>query len=411
MAIAKLTLRRKSAEPEEETAAPVKKSLTKKPTPVEEVEEVEEEEEAPAPKKVLMKKRLGGGPAAKVEEVEEEEETEEEEAPAPKKKVLGKKSAPVEEVEEEEVEEEAPAPTKKKILGKKPVPVEEEEEEEEEVEEEEEEAPAPKKKVLKASKAEVVDKLPKKVLKKANPVEEEDTEDKAASPSAERAIVAYSPMAMGQIDGEVTDRDISRPRLQLVQANSSDLEEKGFTVGQIVLNGEILVWEKGFDPLNVILMTGRKKFVQKLSDEEYKEGTMPLVFESATDAREAGFSTEWVDDEPPTVDAALYVLLLLEQPDYIEPDPIFSMEFGDRRFTLAEMKFSGVNYRTRGAGANWLMTQSRTSLTPDTRHFGLGMHASREKQKKSGNIVTVAQFKNLGRHEDLAFRDWVLSLG
>lgn len=225
----------------------------------------------------------------------------------------------------------------------------------------------------------------------------------------EDSLAAYKPMAMGTIDGEISERDLMRPRINMVQANSSDLESKGFTVGQIVLNAEVLIWEKGFDPLNMVLMTGRKKFIQRLTDEEYKDGVMPMIFDTPHDAEAAGFETQWQGKEPPTVDPGLFCLFLLEQPEYIEPDPLFSLEFGTRRFALAEMKFTGVNYRSSSAG-RWLMTQSRTSLIPDTRAYMLGMSCSREKQK-SGNIVTVASFKNLGRHKDPKFVDWVLSLG
>ncbi len=77
---------------------------------------------------------------------------------------------------------------------------------------------------------------------------------------------------------------------------------------------------------------------------------------------------------------------------------------------MAEMRFSGVNYRCTTSGT-WLMTQTRTSLVPDSREFTLSMIADREKQKKSGNIVTVCQFKNLGRHDDPNFTAWVKSLG
>jgi len=378
MAIQKLSLRRKGAdatqEAGEEQAEAPKKQLLKKAVaaPAEE----EEEEETPAPKKVLVKKRLGGGPAA-----------EEEEVPAPKK-ALKKVAPPAEEEEEEEEpnvedraeeeEEEVPAP--KKALKKVAPPVEEEEEEEE--------APAPK-----------------KTLAKRPAAPEPDEE----APS-DRAVVSYQPQSFGSIDGPVDARDLMRPRINMVQANSSDLEEKGFSLGQIVLNGEILIWDKGFDPLNLILLTGRKKFVQKLSDEEYKEGVIPLIFDSPEAVAEAGFSTEWDGDEPPTVDPALFALFLLEQPEFIEPDPIFNLSYEDRVFALAEMKFTGVNYRASTAG-KWLITQSRTSLAPDTRHYMLAFNASREKQKKSGNIVTVANFKNLGKHKDPKFLDWVCSLG
>jgi hypothetical protein len=284
--------------------------------------------------------------------------------------------------------------------------------------------------------------MPKKLITKKieNPVEsddvvdgeaalvEEETPKREAASSATRklvkvvksependvlvgedSLVAYKPMAMGTIDGEISERDLMRPRINMVQANSSDLESKGFTVGQIVLNGEVLIWEKGFDPLSMILMTGRKKFIQRLTDEEYKDGVMPMIFDTPHDAEAAGFETQWQGKEPPTVDPGLFCLFLLEQPEYIEPDPLFSLEFGARRFALAEMKFTGVNYRSSSAG-RWLMTQSRTSLVPDTRAYMLGMSCSREKQK-SGNIVTVASFKNLGRHKDPKFVDWVLSLG
>jgi hypothetical protein len=329
----KLSLRRKDAAetPVASEEAPAKKTLAPKAEPEAAVTEA-------APKKVLLKKRLG------------------EEAPAP---------APeeAEPVEAEVVETEA---------------------------EPEPEAPAPKK--LAVRKTEIV-------------AEDGDAEE----PGSERAVAAYQPMALGQIDGEIDERDLMRPRINMVQANSSDLEEKGFTVGQIALNGEILIWDKGCPPLNLILMTGRKKFIQKLTDDEYKSDVIPMIFDNSADAEAAGFTTQWEDNTPPTVDPALFTLFLLEQPDFIEPHPIFNLEYGERRFTLAEMRFTGVNYRTSTSG-KWLMAQSRTSLRPDTRGYMLGMSCARDKQK-SGNIVTVAQFKNLGAHKDMAFARWVLSLG
>jgi len=268
-------------------------------------------------------------------------------------------------------------------------------------------APEPDEDIVEAE-AEPVTPAPaaKKLATRPAPAIEIDEDDDAPS---ETAVVSYRPMAMGQIDGAINERDLMRPRIQMVQANSSDLESKGFTVGQIVVNGEVLVWDKGYDPLNVILMTGRKKFIQRLTDEEYKDGVIPMIFDSPKDAENAGFSTNWDGKEPPTADPGLFCLFLLEQPEYIEPDPIFSLEHAERKFCLAEMKFTGVNYRSSTA-ARWLMTQSQTSLIPDTRMFMLGLTCSREKQK-SGNIVTVANFKNLGRHKDPGFAEWVLSLG
>ena len=246
---------------------------------------------------------------------------------------------------------------------------------------------------------------PKSVKKIIVPASEPDEEPV----SAETAVVSFQPMAMGRIDGAISERDLMRPRVNMVQSNSSDLESKGFTVGQIVLNGEILVWEKGYDPLSMILMTGRKKFIQRLNDDEYKDGIIPMIFDTPRDAENAGFSVNWDGKEPPTADPGLFCLFLLEQPEYIEPDPIFSLEHAERRFCLAEMKFTGVNYRSATA-ARWLMTQSQTSLIPDSRAFMIGLTCNREKQK-SGNIVTVASFKNLGRHKDPGFTQWVLSLG
>jgi hypothetical protein len=291
---------------------------------------------------------------------------------------------PVETPEVSETPQPAAQPAKRLITKKALAP----EPDEDIIEAEVEPAPAPSKK-----------------LATRQPIIEADEDDVAS----ETAVVSYRPMAMGQIDGAISERDLMRPRVNMVQSNSSDLESKGFTVGQIVVNGEVLVWDKGYDPLNLILMTGRKKFIQRLTDEEYKDGVTPMIFDSPKDAESAGFSTNWDGKEPPTADPGLFCLFLLEQPEYIEPDPIFSLEHAERRFCLAEMKFTGVNYRAATA-ARWLMTQSQTSLIPDTRMFMLGLTCSREKQK-SGNIVTVANFKNLGRHKDPGFAEWVLSLG
>lgn len=338
--------------------------------------------------KLSLRRKTGdAAPAAQPETQDDVKVDEAPETVAPAaKRVLGKKPAAVEETD-------APAP--KRLITKKAEPVVEDEDVvEAEVEAVEEPAPAPAKKLAVAKPS------PRNIV----PSEIDEVEA-----SGETAVVSYRPMAMGQIDGAISERDLMRPRINMVQSNSSDLESKGFTVGQIVLNGEILIWEKGFDPLNVILMTGRKKFIQRLTDDEYKDGVLPMIFDSPQDAEAAGFETQWQGKEPPTVDPGLFCLFLLEQPDFIEPDPLFSLEYGERKFALAEMKFTGVNYRAASA-ARWLMTQSHTSLRPDTRAFMLGLTCSREKQK-SGNIVTVANFKNLGRHKDVGFTEWVLSLG
>ena len=298
-------------------------------------------------------------------------------------------AAPAEETQVEIAEVlEKPAAPVKRLITKKAV------------------APEPDEEIIEAEvEAVVPTPTAKKLATRQTAVIEEDADE---VPS-ETAVVSYRPMAMGQIDGAISERDLMRPRIQMVQSNSSDLESKGFTVGQIIVNGEVLVWEKGYDPLSTILMTGRKKFIQRLTDEEYKDGIIPMIFDSPKDAESAGFSTNWDGKEPPTADPGLFCLFLLEQPEYIEPDPIFSLEHAERRFCLAEMKFTGVNYRSSTA-ARWLMTQSQTSLIPDTRMFMLGLTCSREKQK-SGNIVTVANFKNLGRHKDPGFAQWVTSLG
>lgn len=349
----KLSLRRKTETPSDVNEEPVAPKRTLAAAPAAQAQAA-----APA-KRVLLKKPLAAAPVEPEPEVEPEGEV-----------------APEVETVVEEVVEETPAPAPVRKLAAKP---------------------AAAKPIVKQAQ-----------VKPAALADEEEDAEAGADP-VERGLVAYSPMSMGTIDGDITERDIMRPRITMVQANSSDLEEKGFTVGQIALNGEILIWEKDLDPLKMILLTGRKKFIQKLTDEEYKNGDMPMIFDNPVDAQAAGFTTEWVDNEPPTVDPGLFCLFLLEQPDYIEPDPIFSLEYGDRRFALAEMRFTGVNYRSSTAG-RWLMTQSRTSLVPDSRHFMLGMTCSRDKQK-SGNIVTVANFRNLGRHKDVKFIDWVMSLG
>lgn len=344
---------------------------------------------AVVPMKLSLKKKTVDAAPAPAPEVQEE--------PVAPKRLLKK-------VEEEQMELFDETPAKPRLLKPKV------EEAQPEQEAQDDEITEPAVEVVPEAAA------PRKALKKvqtpaAQPAKDEEPDEDLAVVSADpsdRALSNFSPMAMGTIDGAITERDLLRPRIMMVQANSSDLEERGYSVGQIVLNGQVLIWDKGFDPLNMVLMTGRKKFIQKLSDEEYKDGVIPMIFETPKDAEAAGFTTEWENNEPPTVDPALFCLFLLQQPDYIEPDPIFNMEFDGKAYTLAEMRFSGVNFRSSSAG-RWLMTQTRTSLAPDSRHFSIGMTCSREKQK-SGNIVTVASFRNQGRHKNPRFAEWVLSL-
>jgi hypothetical protein len=146
---------------------------------------------------------------------------------------------PVETPEVSETPQPAAQPAKRLITKKALAP----EPDEDIIEAEVEPAPAPSKK-----------------LATSQPVIEADEDpDEAAS---ETAVVSYRPMAMGQIDGAISERDLMRPRVNMVQSNSSDLESKGFTVGQIVVNGEVLVWDKGYD---------RQEIEEKLEQEKQRQ--------------------------------------------------------------------------------------------------------------------------------------------
>jgi len=342
-----------------------------------------------APKGLKPLKPLG----KKTSDPESEEVEEEVEEAAPAKKTLstttralkplGKKPAPEpEEAEEVEEVEEAPAPKRGlKPLGKKPTPEPEPEEVEEEVEVE----------------AEVVEETAKPTargLKRLGAKPQPEPEEEAEEP--ERSIVVAQPAAyeLGRVTGDIEDSDLSRPRLEFVQSVGPLVEEHEYTPGQVVLNKEVLVWEKGYPALEVIVLAANKRFVEVT---EYGSDVMPRIFRSKDEVKAAGLWTEWQDNEAPPVKPELAMLVLVKQPDYIEPHDMFNVAIGDELWALTECRLGGTAFKNPKAG-RYIMTIEKTTLSKGLHRGVMSLTTVREKPAK--NTITVPVFKYLRASTD-----------
>lgn len=245
--------------------------------------------------------------------------------------------------------------------------------------EEEEAAPAPTPKTgLKKLGA-----APKAAAPAPETVEDEDTE---------RAIVPIQPASysLGAITGEIDDADVMRPRIEFVQNVGPLVEEcdPPYTPGQVVLAKEVLLWEKGAPgPLELIILAAHKRFVEVT---EYGSDVMPRIFQTREEVKAAGLWTEWQDNEAPPVKPELICLVLLKQPDFVEPHDIFSEEIDGERWTMAEVRLSGTSYKDPKAG-RYVMTVAKSTLAKGL-HHGV-MHLTAVREKKGKNIITVPVFK------------------
>jgi hypothetical protein len=216
------------------------------------------------------------------------------------------------------------------------------------------------------------------------------TDDEEAATDTSRAVAIPAPTyQLGVISGEVDEDDVSRPRLEFAQSIGPLIEEHNFSAGQVVLAKELVLWEKGYDPLSLIVTSANKRFVEKV---EYGGDVMPRIFNTAAEVREAGLWTEWVDNEAPPVDKELVCLVLIQQPNYIEPHPMFNIELADGTapWAIAEMRLRGWGYRDAKAG-KYLMTMNRSTLAKGM-HLGV-MALTAPREKKTKNTVTIPTFK------------------
>lgn len=106
-----------------------------------------------------------------------------------------------------------------------------------------------------------------------------------------------------QMEGDFTVTDVEIPKINLVQAMSTELVTNGFKVGEFVLNRQAGLGEE----FKFVVLNLKKTYQEDL---DYDSDQMPRIFASVAEAETAGYTTKWNTGQPrvkPVIEALLLV--------------------------------------------------------------------------------------------------------
>ena len=150
--------------------------------------------------------------------------------------------------------------------------------------------------------------------------------------------LAQSVPAASGIEGEVNNRDIQLPRINVVQ-KTSDLVNSGFTPGSLVYNKEIALGSK----VRCVVTHIKKQYQQDL---EYGSEVMPMVCDTIAEVREAGGTTEWGGENH--FSEIAHMQLLIEAPEDLHEDQLdlFPYEADGKHWAPALFTVAKTAYKT-----------------------------------------------------------------
>lgn len=143
------------------------------------------------------------------------------------------------------------------------------------------------------------------------------------------------------VTGEVTTLDKKIPRLNLGQKSGALGESKGF--GNLILNKEMVLAPFG-KTITATAIKIRKQY-QERRPYDPASTTLPRMFNTVKEAREAGFSTEWGDEKIALPIA--HILWFIPAPEGLDQEEIdqnFFYDFKGVRYSAALFTTSPTGY-------------------------------------------------------------------
>lgn len=186
------------------------------------------------------------------------------------------------------------------------------------------------------------------------------------------------------IEGEVGNRDIQLPRLNLLQ-KTSELVDAGFTPNTFALNREIPLGKS----ITAVVVKLRKQFQQ---DTPYGSEVQAHVVDTLAEVREAGGSTEWGSDN--RYSEIAHLQLLVKAPDDLSEDQLdaFPYEVDGSHWAPCVITVAKTAYK---AAAKPVITAAFSTLRAGL-HHGLWTVTAEMKSAPMGTWSTP-QFKLTGR--------------
>jgi len=175
------------------------------------------------------------------------------------------------------------------------------------------------------------------------PVEEAAESTELAVTETASTSLAIQGSVDGQIQGEFSRRDLTIPKINLV--NKTGELSNQFPPGSFVYNREILLGD-GKKPATITVTRIAKFYLQ---DVPYGSGEMPKNFTSIRDVRAAGGALAGdpdVEEGTDTYSEAMTCIVLVKSP--AKAHPLFPFEFAGDHYALAQWLLTKSAYKATG---------------------------------------------------------------
>ena len=205
------------------------------------------------------------------------------------------------------------------------------------------------------------------------------------APSVKEELAAVAaPTQVTGIEGEIGNRDIQLPRLNLIQ-KMSDMVNAGFQPNTFVLNKEIPLGKT----LEAVVVRLKKQFTQDLP---YGTDVQPHTCDTIAEVREAGGSIEWGAENK--YSEVAHMQLMVKAPDGLTEEQLDSFPYEVDGSHWAPCMFTAAKtaYKT---SAKPVITAAFSTLRQGL-HHGLWSVTADLKSNPMGSW-SVPQFKLTGR--------------
>lgn len=224
-----------------------------------------------------------------------------------------------------------------------------------------------------------------------------------ASPTTTTTALAAPAPAVG-FEGELDQRDVVMPRLNVVNPTSKLCTEQDLPAGSLVFEKELILFEKGSDPLDVVVLRVIKKYQQKLP---FDGDETPLVFDTSDEVRANGGTTNYskdAEEEGRFYQSIAHVVLAVRAGDDIDESELyrFPHDHNGSSWACGVMTVAGSGYKSFAVP---MITKIVGALRQTGTHSGL-WKISVEKRSNDKNTwyVPVAKFVTvISDAEDLGF--------
>lgn len=183
--------------------------------------------------------------------------------------------------------------------------------------------------------------------------EESDSTELAVTETSSTSL-AIQTTVDGQIQGEFSRRDLTIPKMNLV--NKTGELSNQFAPGSFVYNREVLLGD-GKKPATITITRIAKFYLQ---DVPYGSGEMPKNFTSIRDVRAAGGALAGdpdVEEGTDTYSEAMTCIVLVKSP--VKEHPLFPFAFANEHYALAQWLLTKSAYKATGRK---LFTDSQLAL-------------------------------------------------